>query len=66
MEKTRPYSCYVRNGSLYAMTYNQIIKNKKRLTKQTQAYIMEENKSINIDEPLDLLIAEHLMKNENK
>ena len=59
-------AAYVRNGSLYAMTYNQIIKNKKRLTNQTQAYIMEENKSINIDEPLDLLIAEHLMKNENK
>jgi CMP-N,N'-diacetyllegionaminic acid synthase len=59
-------AAYVRNGSLYAMTYEQIIKNKKRLTSQTQAYIMEENKSINIDEPLDLLIAEHLMKNENK
>ena len=59
-------AAYVRNGSLYAMTYNQIIKNKKRLTPQTHAYIMEENRSINIDEPIDLLIAEHLMRNENK
>jgi CMP-N,N'-diacetyllegionaminic acid synthase len=59
-------AAYVRNGSLYAMTYNQIIKNKKRLTPQTHAYIMEENRSINIDEPIDLLIAEHLMKNENR
>lgn len=59
-------AAYVRNGSLYAMTYNQIVNKKKRLTPQTQAYIMEENRSINIDEPIDLLIAEHLMRNENK
>ncbi len=56
---------YVRNGSLYAMTYDQIVKHKKRLTLKTIPYIMEAKKSINIDEPLDLLIAEHLMKNEN-
>ena len=59
-------AAYVRNGSLYAMTYQQITKNKKRLTPETQAYVMEENRSINIDEPIDLLIAEHLMKNENR
>ena len=49
-------AAYVRNGSLYAMTYNQIVNKKKRLTPQTQAYIMEENRSINIDEPIDLLM----------
>jgi len=56
---------YVRNGSLYAMTYDQITKHKKRLTPKTVPYIMDAEKSINIDEPLDLLIAEHLLQNEN-
>jgi CMP-N,N'-diacetyllegionaminic acid synthase len=56
---------YVRNGSLYAMTYNQITKHKKRLTSKTVPYIMDAEKSVNIDEPLDLLMAEHLLQNEN-
>ena len=43
----------------------QIIKHKKRLTPKTIPYIMDAKKSINIDEPLDLLIAEHLLQNEN-
>jgi CMP-N-acetylneuraminic acid synthetase len=56
---------YIRNGSLYAMTYEQITKHKKRLTSQTIPYIMDPKKSINIDEPLDLLIAEYILQHEN-
>ena len=54
-------AAYVRNGSVYAMTYNQIINNKVRLGKDTRPYIMPEERSINIDEPIDLKLAELLI-----
>ena len=57
---------YVRNGSVYAMTYKQIMINKMRLGEDTRPYIMDESHTINIDEPRDLLIAEHILKYENK
>ena len=54
-------AAYVRNGSIYAMTYNQLDNNKTRLGKDTRAYIMSENNTINIDEPIDLKLAELLL-----
>ena len=54
-------AAYVRNGSIYAMTYKQIKNNKVRLGKDTRPYIMPESRSINIDEPIDLKLAELLL-----
>ena len=56
---------YVRNGSFYAMTYHQLITTGLRLGKVVIPYIMDFNKSVNIDEPIDLIIAESLLENEN-
>ena len=50
-------AAYVRNGSLYAMTYKQIMGTGLRIGKDVRPYIMDEQNSINLDEPLDLEIA---------
>tara|TARA_R110000822_G_scaffold79121_2_gene189448 strand:- start:595 stop:1290 length:696 start_codon:yes stop_codon:yes gene_type:complete len=57
---------YVRNGSIYAMTYNQITLLKRRLGSITRPYVMDESRTINIDEPRDLMLAKFIMENENK
>jgi len=57
---------YVRNGSIYAMTWNQITTNKQRLGKVTRPYIMPGQRTINIDEPRDLMLAKFIIENENK
>lgn len=56
---------YVRNGSIYAMTYNQLKIKQRRLGKDTRPYIMSEKNTVNIDEPIDLKLA-RLLLNENK
>lgn len=53
---------YVRNGSIYAMTYEQIVENKMRLGKDTRPYIMSEERTINVDEPIDLELARLMLK----
>jgi len=53
---------YVRNGSIYAMTYEQITENKMRLGDDTRPYIMSEERTINIDEPIDLELARIMLK----
>lgn len=55
---------YVRNGSIYATTFHSLNKYKVRLGPDTRPYIMPEERSINIDEPIDLTVAEHLMRNK--
>jgi len=57
---------YVRNGSIYAMTWNQIINNKRRLGTITKPYIMPQERTINIDEPRDLMLAKFILEHENK
>ena len=52
---------YVRNGSIYAMTYEQLHTHGQRLGKDTRPYIMPEERTINIDEPIDLKLAELLL-----
>lgn len=56
---------YVRNGSLYAMKWDQIKLNKRRLGNITRPYIMPEERTINIDEPRDLMLAKFIIENEN-
>ena len=49
---------YVRNGSIYAMTFEQLKIKQSRLGKDTRPYIMPQHRTINIDEPIDLKVAE--------
>ena len=53
---------YVRNGSIYAMTYEQLKQKSLRVDGDTLAYIMPEDRTINIDEPRDLELARVLLK----
>ena len=51
-------AAYVRNGSIYAMTFEQLKIKQSRLGKDTRPYIMPQHRTINIDEPIDLKVAE--------
>jgi len=53
---------YVRNGSIYAMTFDQLKIKQQRLGKDTRPYIMLEERTINIDEPIDLELARIMLK----
>ncbi len=55
--------CYIRNGAIYCMTRNCIINQKSRMGKKSFPMIMPQNKSINIDEEFDLVMANHLIEN---
>jgi CMP-N-acetylneuraminic acid synthetase len=57
---------FVRNGSIYAMKWNQITVKERRLGPVTRPYIMSQERTINIDEPRDLMLAKFIMENENK
>ena len=57
---------YVRNGSIYAMKWEQIKIKKRRLGPITRPYIMSQERTINIDEPRDLMLAKFILENENK
>ncbi len=52
---------YVRNGALYIATREQIVKNKSFFCDNMAAYIMPRERSVNIDEPFDLELAEWMM-----
>jgi len=54
---------YVRNGSIYAMTFNQLKIKQERLGEDTRPYIMPEERTINIDEPRDLELAKLMVLN---
>ena len=54
---------YIRNGSIYATTMVSFFKTKVRLGEDTRPYIMPEERTINIDEMIDLYVAEEVIKN---
>lgn len=56
---------YVRNGAIYAMTRNCLLKQNSRHGKKQYPLIMSEEKSINIDTPFDLKLARLLIENGN-
>ncbi len=58
-------AAYVRNGSIYAMTYKQLEIHGQRLGEDTRPYIMPEERTINIDEPRDLKLAELMLFERN-
>lgn len=49
---------YVRNGAIYIMAKRLILEHKILIGDQPAAYVMPREKSINIDEPYDLELAE--------
>lgn len=57
--------CYFRNGSVYATTVDSLLKTGIRLGGDSRPYIMPEERTINIDEPIDLLLASLLIKEDN-
>ena len=60
-QQLRP-KAYIRNGSVYAAKRNLILKKKRYGTVNSLAYIMESEKSINIDTPIDLELCKLIMK----
>ena len=53
---------YIRNGSIYSMRRDMIEKGIRYGTENSLAYVMPRERTLNIDEPMDLLIADLLMK----
>ena len=54
---------YIRNGSIYAIDRNKLVKEKYRFGGDNSlAYIMKEPANINIDSKLDLLLADIILK----
>ncbi|MGL5255765.1 MAG: cytidylyltransferase domain-containing protein [Proteocatella sp.] len=53
---------YEINGAIYIAEKKWLIKNKGYISNETIGYIMEENKSIDIDNESDFLLAQILMK----
>tara|TARA_B100001059_G_scaffold110717_1_gene110874 strand:+ start:4474 stop:5247 length:774 start_codon:yes stop_codon:yes gene_type:complete len=58
---------YIRNGSIYSMRRDMLEKKVRYGTLNSLAYIMPREKTVNIDEPMDLELASMLMsKNPRK
>lgn len=57
--------CFIRNGAIYCMTRECIVKDRSRMGKNSYPLIMNQNKSVNIDEKFDLEVAKLLIENGN-
>lgn|GEM_PF-30978 len=53
---------YIRNGAIYAAKRDSIVKSKSFKGKKSLAYVMSEDRSVNIDSSLDWVLAETLMQ----
>jgi len=53
---------YVRNGAIYVATRRLVMDSRKMYEDMPAAYIMPRERSINIDEPFDLELAECLLR----
>ncbi len=54
--------CYVRNGAIYSMKRDTIINKFSRMGKKIKPYLMDELKSVNIDEITDFYTCEKLIE----
>jgi len=62
----KPYA-YVRSGSVYALKRNYLMNKSRRYgSKNSRPYILPPNKVINIDEEIDFLTAELMLKKNEK
>ena len=57
---------FIRNGSVYAMKYSFLMESWSRYDKESLAYIMPSERTINIDEPNDLLGVRAIVEGKNK
>ena len=57
---------YARNGSIYAFWKESFEKYKNRLGEKCSPYIMPEENTINIDEPIDFELAKLTIQKQNK
>ena len=53
---------YIRNGSIYAFTRDTLLVHKSKIGNDTRPYIMPDERSVNIDEPHDIPVAEYLLE----
>ncbi len=56
---------YVRNGSIYITSVDRLLEHRDRLTGILRPYIMLEERTVNIDDPIDLEVAKILIKDKN-
>ena len=56
-------SSFIRNGAIYLVSKNSLLKLNSRIGKKSYPLIMSYEKSTNIDEKFDLLIAKYLIEN---
>ena len=54
--------CYIRNGGIYSMKRDLLIKDNTRHGNDSRPYIMDELSSVNIDSEIDFKLAEALLK----
>ena len=54
---------YALNGAIYITNTEDVLKNETWYDKDSKAYIMPEERSIDIDSPKDLVVADYYMKN---
>ena len=57
---------YIRNGSIYCMRRDMLEKGIRYGTDNSRAYIMPRERTVNIDESMDFVIASILMEKEDK
>ena len=57
---------YIRNGSIYSMRRDMLEKGIRYGTNNSLAYIMPRERTVNIDEPMDFVIADYLMQREDR
>ena len=54
---------YIRSGSIYALKRDHLmIDNRRYGSKNSRPYILPDSRSINLDTPIDFLVAEHMLK----
>jgi CMP-N-acetylneuraminic acid synthetase len=59
-------NAYIRNGSIYSMRRDMLEKGIRYGTQDSRAYIMPRERTVNIDEPMDLTIAQILMEKNKR
>ena len=57
--------CYIRNGGIYSMKRDTLINERTRHGKISRPYVMEDKYSVNIDNEMDLKLAEIMLKELN-
>jgi CMP-N-acetylneuraminic acid synthetase len=57
---------YIRNGSIYSMRRDMLEKGIRYGTNDSRAFIMPREKTVNIDEPMDVFIAQILMEQSKR